>query len=133
MTASGPFALGPTAMSNTSNRRIEQRSNYTTPVAPGSTPAAGLSHAIIPILKVDKGKSKAESRNADEGDERESYSDADEGVEIIDMEDVKGMDWMAPESLPKVKNEGKKAKERRLAKKGSNKSYSLKGKGELPP
>lgn len=31
----------------------------------------------------------------------ETYSEPDEGVEIIDMEDISQMDWMAPESLRK--------------------------------
>lgn len=29
------------------------------------------------------------------------YSDPEDGVEIVDMDDVKRMDWMAPESLKK--------------------------------
>lgn len=43
-----------------------------------------------------------------EDDEGEVYSDPDEGVEIIDMENVRSMDWMAPESLRKEKQKGKK-------------------------
>ena len=39
--------------------------------------------------------------------EEEEYSDPDEGVEIVDMENVRQMDWMAPESLRKEKEGGK--------------------------
>ena len=45
-----------------------------------------------------------------EEDEAEAYSDPDEGVEIVDMENVRTMDWMAPESLRKEKNPSKKKK-----------------------
>lgn len=45
-----------------------------------------------------------------EEQEDEMYSDPDEGVEIIDMENVRTMDWMAPESLRKGKKTAKKKK-----------------------
>jgi DNA-directed RNA polymerase III subunit RPC4 len=34
----------------------------------------------------------------------EVYSDPDEGVEIVDMENIHQMDWMAPESLRKERH-----------------------------
>lgn len=49
-------------------------------------------------------------RTLTQEEEGEVYSDADEGVEIIDMENVKTMDWMAPEALRKVKEGTKKKK-----------------------
>ena len=41
--------------------------------------------------------------------EEEEYSDPDEGVEMVDMENVRQMDWMAPESLRKEKEGGKRS------------------------
>jgi DNA-directed RNA polymerase III subunit RPC4 len=53
-----------------------------------------LTHTTAPTLKgLDKGKAKVRE------EENEVYSDPDEGVEIIDMNNINQMDWMAPESL----------------------------------
>ncbi|KAG7444279.1 uncharacterized protein BT62DRAFT_933942 [Guyanagaster necrorhizus] len=94
MTASGPFALGPAMSGNTATRRR--------PVfiaVPSTRPStSSLSSTPAPRIK-SEGKDKD---NAPEDDEA-SYSDPDEGVEIIDMENVKNMDWMAPESLKRAK------------------------------
>ncbi|KAH6916232.1 RNA polymerase III RPC4-domain-containing protein [Coprinopsis sp. MPI-PUGE-AT-0042] len=124
MTASGPFALGPTMAGGSSasssayaSRKSTPRSNFAiTPGGGGSSGSAGLSGAP-PVLKKDavgegvdakgKGKAKGGAKTEDESDV-EVYSDPDEGVEIIDMEDVRGMDWMAPESLKKEKLAKKK-------------------------
>jgi DNA-directed RNA polymerase III subunit RPC4 len=54
-----------------------------------------------------KGKGTEKSM---EEEEEEVYSDPDEGVEIIDMEDVRQMDWMAPESLKKERRVSRKMK-----------------------
>jgi hypothetical protein len=62
-------------------------------------------------------------------DTDEVYSDPDEGVEIVDMEQVWQMDWMAPESLRKDKNEDRKKKH---SKPESKKPQISKGKGILP-
>ena len=45
-----------------------------------------------------------------EENEEETYSEPDEGVEIVDMENVRAMDWMAPESLRKERKTDKKKK-----------------------
>lgn len=104
MTASGPFAMGP-ALAGTSARRSAPRSNFTpiVPLGPGNATAlgAGLSGAAAPSLKREK---ETVAPIIDEDD----YSDPDEGVEIIDMENVRQMDWMAPESLRKERKEKKK-------------------------
>jgi DNA-directed RNA polymerase III subunit RPC4 len=50
------------------------------------------------------GKEKEKPSQEDE----EVYSEPDEGVEIIDMEDVRQMDWMAPESLRKERRQAKR-------------------------
>ena len=56
---------------------------------------AGLSHTAPPTLE---SKVKREPTISVDDD---SYSDPEDGVEIIDIHDVKRMDWMAPESLQK--------------------------------
>ncbi|KAJ3814304.1 RNA polymerase III RPC4-domain-containing protein [Lentinula aff. lateritia] len=98
MVASGPFALGPAMAGTSSSRRFAQAA---TPIpAPSKTKAyslgAGLSQTAAPKIKQEQKLGK------DEQDE-EIYSDADEGVEIIDMENVGQMDWMAPDSIIKEK------------------------------
>ena len=116
MTASGPFAMGP-ALAGTSARRTAPRSNFTPimPPAPGVKLGQGLTNTTAPSLKkepndlsgLQKGKVKQEE------DEEEVYSDADEGVEIVDMEKVRTMDWMAPESLRKEKKAGLKKEKKK--------------------
>jgi len=46
------------------------------------------------------------------------YSDPDDGVEIVDIDDVKRMDWMAPETLRREKD-GRKKKRLTVKKEGS--------------
>ena len=50
----------------------------------------------------------AKSDEPEVDEEGEVYSEPDEGVEIIDMEHVHEMDWMAPESLRKEKERKRK-------------------------
>ncbi|KIK63813.1 hypothetical protein GYMLUDRAFT_162908, partial [Collybiopsis luxurians FD-317 M1] len=101
MVASGPFALGP-AMAATSSRRVAQASTpIPTPTKAGtSSLGAGLSQTAVPKIKTEERRSKLENEGKEE---EEVYSDPDEGVEIIDMENVRQMDWMAPDSLRKEK------------------------------
>ncbi|KAF7294461.1 hypothetical protein MKEN_01438600 [Mycena kentingensis (nom. inval.)] len=116
MTASGPFAMGP-AMAGNNARRSVPRSNFSAPVptVDRASLGAGLTRIGPPPVKreaVDgKGKVKVE-----DDDDAEVYSEPDEGVEIVDMEDVKQMDWMAPESLRRERRSAKK-KKKHLAKK----------------
>ena len=111
MVASGPFAMGP-ALAGASARRSAPRANFT-PVVPQGPPGtaarlgAGLTQTLAPTLGVREGKERDKGKAV--ADEEEVYSDADEGVEIVDMEKVREMDWMAPEALRKTK-EGKKKK-----------------------
>ena len=105
MTASGPFAMGP-ALAGNNGRRSAPRSNFA-PVMPrsksGPTLAVSLTHSAVPSLKSETGvrdKDKGKEIMETLGDE-EVYSEPDEGVEIVDMENVRQMDWMAPESLRK--------------------------------
>ncbi|KAJ8461970.1 hypothetical protein ONZ51_g11198 [Trametes cubensis] len=69
---------------------------------------AGLTQTTAPSLK------------------RERDADPDEGVEIVDMENVHQMDWMAPESLMKERETGKKKKGTKVKK---EKEEESKGKG----
>ncbi|KAF5391764.1 hypothetical protein D9757_001643 [Collybiopsis confluens] len=99
MVASGPFALGP-ALAATSSRRVTQFSApIPTPTKIGSSSlGAGLSQTAAPNIKTEERIGKSEKLEKD-GDE--VYSDPDDGVEIIDMENIRQMDWMAPDSLRK--------------------------------
>ncbi|KAG2011563.1 hypothetical protein CC2G_011665 [Coprinopsis cinerea AmutBmut pab1-1] len=113
MTASGPFALGPT-LAGSSARRSTPRSNFAPSIASStsgsSSLGAGLSQTAPPTLKKDlndlKGKGKEVKKEED--DDVEVYSDPDDGVEIIDIEQVRGLDYMAPESLRRDRSSKKK-------------------------
>lgn len=114
MTASGPFAMGPAMAGSAASRRSTPRSNFAPSIAPStsstSSLGAGLSQTAPPSLKKDvdlKGKGKEVAK---QDEDEEVYSDPDEGVEIVDMERVREMDWMAPESLRKEKAAKKKVK-----------------------
>jgi DNA-directed RNA polymerase III subunit RPC4 len=113
MTASGPFAMGP-ALAGQSGRRSIPRSNFT-PIVPSgsgsSSHGAGLSGTRAPTLKKDKEDEVSAKIN-----EQDEYSDPDEGVEIVDMENIRQMDWAAPESLHRDRNEGRKKKAIRIKK-----------------
>ena len=90
MTASGPFAMGPT-LAGSSVRRSAPLSNFTT-----TAPAARTS------LKKDDGNTDDNIKNgAVKTEDGEYYSDPDEGIKIIDMGDVHQLDWMAPDSIRK--------------------------------
>lgn len=118
--------MGP-ALAGTSARRTTPRSNFT-PIVPqgpgGPKLGAGLTQTTAPTLK----REKAEKDKKDE-DETEVYSDPDEGVEIVDMDDIKRMDWMAPESLGKAKEGKKKKKSVQVKKEEPEQVLDRKGKG----
>ncbi|KAI0661454.1 RNA polymerase III RPC4-domain-containing protein [Cubamyces menziesii] len=111
MTASGPFAMGP-ALAGTSARRTAPRSNFApiVPQGPGGAArlGAGLTQTTAPSLKRERDAASGLAKS--ETPEEDAYSDPDEGVEIVDMENVRQMDWMAPESLRKERETGKKKK-----------------------
>ncbi|KAG6915268.1 hypothetical protein DXG01_012403 [Tephrocybe rancida] len=110
MTASGPFAMGPALAGNTAARRAVPRSNFAPTPMPGSGPSLGSSlvKGAAPTLKRE---SASKGKETKEDEEAEVYSDPDEGVEIVDMENVRQMDWMAPESLRKERQHKKVKKE----------------------
>ncbi|KAG5641980.1 hypothetical protein DXG03_003833 [Asterophora parasitica] len=100
--------MGPALAGNTTARRSAPRSNFAPIPIPGSGSSLGSSlvRGAAPALKrEEKDKAKADE------DEAEAYSDPDEGVEIVDMEDVRQMDYMAPESLRKERHHKKLKKE----------------------
>jgi DNA-directed RNA polymerase III subunit RPC4 len=83
-----------------------------------SSLGAGLSGTRAPSLKKEKDKENTASAKLNDEDE---YSDPDEGVEIVDMENIRQMDWAAPESLHRDRNEGRKNKAIRIKKEASAK------------
>ncbi|KAH9000315.1 RNA polymerase III RPC4-domain-containing protein [Lactarius akahatsu] len=98
MTASGPFAMGPSLAGSSAWRSGPRVSSI--PTAPRGPPdpaalGANLTKTAAPALKKEE---RVESR-VHVDDDAEVYSDPDEGVEIVDMRNVHTMDWMAPESL----------------------------------
>lgn len=108
MKASGPFAMGPSLVG--SGRRPAPRSNFT-PIMPsgpskGGALGSGLTQTTAPTLGIKK-EPKSEDDVKVESDE-EVYSEPDEGVEIVDISDVRKMDWMAPETLRRESEQKKK-------------------------
>jgi DNA-directed RNA polymerase III subunit RPC4 len=134
MTASGPFAMGP-ALAGTSAQRSAPRSNFApiVPLGPGNAAAlgAGLSGTAGPSLKREKALTADDPKEIKGEDDDDVYSDPDEGVDIIDMENVRQMDWMAPDSLRKEHKERKKKKTVHLKKEDPSSPSSLKNKGKL--
>ena len=116
MTASGPFAMGP-ALAGTSVRRSAPRSDFT-PIVPHGVAKAtalgvNLSNSAAPTLKKDKQRENplvdAVPTPKSESDE-DVYSEPDEGVEIIDMKNVRQLDWMAPETLQRERRDRRRGK-----------------------
>ncbi|KAF5316387.1 hypothetical protein D9619_006187 [Psilocybe cf. subviscida] len=114
MTASGPFAMGPAMAGSSSARRATPRSNFVPSVAAGgsggSTPSsfgANLSNSAPPGLRNEL-RGPATTGVVKTEEDEEVYSDPDDGVEIIDMDNVRQMDWMAPENLKKERQPTKK-------------------------
>jgi len=85
------------------------------PVGSGSTSlGGGLSGSGAPVLSRERKTANKDVVYADE-EELEVYSDPDEGVQIVDMDAIKTMDWMAPESLRRDRGDGKGSKKRKKA------------------
>lgn len=131
MTASGPFAMGP-SQAGSSAWLSGPRISTTTPIGPRGTAdaaalGANLSKTAAPTLK----KERAE-RHVHVDEDVEVYSDPDEGVEIVDMRNVHAMDWMAPESL-KVESARDETKKKvvKVEKEGGEVRAKVKGKGAL--
>ena len=128
MTASGPFAMGPSLAGSSAWRSGPRVS--TAPTAPRGPPdpaalGANLTKTAAPALKKEE---RAESR-VHVDDDAEVYSDPDEGVEIVDMRNVHTMDWMAPESLKWESSRDRSKKRIAKAKKEEDEQTLGKGKG----
>ncbi|CDO73287.1 hypothetical protein BN946_scf185008.g49 [Trametes cinnabarina] len=100
-------------------------SSNTPKVIPSLAKKQGDSAA--PSLKREKEQEGAGAVKKEEGEE-DLYSDPDEGVEIVDMDNVRQMDWMAPESLRKER-EGAGKKKKKSAKVKKEEKEEGKGKG----
>lgn len=98
MTASGPFAMGP-AMAGNNARRVIPRSNF----APAIGGPPSLSSTLTSGIKMEEYRGKVKT-------EEDEYSEPDDGVEIIDLDDVKNLDWMAPDALKKEQTRQKRIK-----------------------
>ena len=110
--------------------RSTPRSNFS-PIVPMGGPGgmrsslgAGLTSSEAPSLFKRETRDGQGVGDGDEGGDgdgdvkmktEDAYSDPEDGVEIIDIDDVRRMDWMAPESLAKERNGDKNRK------KGKNK------------
>ncbi|KAI0060961.1 hypothetical protein BV25DRAFT_1858047 [Artomyces pyxidatus] len=129
MTASGPFAMGP-SRAGASGWRSTPRAAPTpiVPMGSGGSAAVGanLTRTAAPTLKKERGEKLVQVE-----DDAEVYSDPDEGVEIVDMENVRTMDWMAPESLRRER-EGDKKKKKAAKVKEDEERQAAKAKGVAP-
>jgi DNA-directed RNA polymerase III subunit RPC4 len=77
-----------------------------------SNPGGNLSQLIPPSLRKDVISRTGTSGNGVvKTEDEEVYSDPDDGVEIVDIENVRQMDWMAPEILRKDRQYTKNVKE----------------------
>ncbi|TFK71613.1 hypothetical protein BDN72DRAFT_764570 [Pluteus cervinus] len=110
MTASGPFAMGPALAGNAARRTVPRPSQA--PVVPSaSTSAAPQNGPSGARLEHDlKGKVDYDASKGITALDPEVYSDPEDGVEIIDLSNVRQLDWMAPESLQKDHSKGKRTK-----------------------
>ncbi|CAE6457519.1 unnamed protein product [Rhizoctonia solani] len=117
MVASGPFALGPAANNVRRPTRITAGMSQASGVGGGQPHGAGLTDTAAPTI--DNTRKLQKRRAGLEAADKEQYSD-DEGVEIVDMDDVNELDWMAPDSLIRVKEEDEE--------KAAKKRDKLKGK-----
>ena len=95
-----------------SGRRPAPRSNFTPNLPPGLLKSEalgpGLTRTTAPTLGEIKepgpeGGIKVES-------DEEVYSEQEDGVEIVDMQSIRKMDWMAPETLKRESEYKKKVK-----------------------
>jgi DNA-directed RNA polymerase III subunit RPC4 len=131
MTASGPFAMGPSQLGSSAQfggPRVATMPTVPRGGADAAALGANLSKTAAPTLK----KERAERRVHVEED-AEVYSDPDEGVEIVDMMNVQAMDWMAPESLKWERTREETKKKVVKVKREGEGRVPLKGKGAHIP
>jgi len=88
--------MGP-SQPGSSGRRIASQSTTIDFAGATSSVGSNLSQTGPPPLRKEASGKAGKVKIEDE----EVYSDPDEGVEIVDMDLVRQMDWMAPEVLQK--------------------------------
>jgi DNA-directed RNA polymerase III subunit RPC4 len=115
MVASGPFAMGPSMGGPSTRRGAPPRGNFApAPALHNTGDGIGSGRADSSSGTKDRGyirDSDMKPKDKKPSDEEEEmYSEPDEGVEIVDMDHVGRMDWMAPESLKREREGNKKAK-----------------------
>lgn len=107
MTASGPFALGPSTRS--AGKKVA-------PTGPGgsSLTRSGSNEPSTGSIATKTDPDRATYRNPDKLKDAEQYSDPEDGgVEIVDMDEVHILDDLAPRALPRVaEKETKKDKQK---------------------
>lgn len=109
--------MGP-SMIGSGSRRAAPRSNFASAMPFGGASdklGSGLTKTAAPSLKREK-EANVLKGGAQEEDEAEVYSDPDEGVQIVDMDDVRKMDWMAPETLLRGSEDKKRKSKKKAAK-----------------
>jgi DNA-directed RNA polymerase III subunit RPC4 len=108
MTASGPFAMGPSAAAPISRNALRSGSNTSAIHASTSSSKLGsdLTQTAPPTLKSEEKNQRTPSLKPEVT--VEEYSDPEDGVQIIDMEQVTGMDWMAPDVVKREPQTTKK-------------------------
>ena len=129
MMATGPLALGPTTSGSTATKRSAPRSNFSaslssvTGVPSSSAVGTGLMRSTGSTLKREPSDSAQKLVEI----EAETYSDADDGVEIVDISEIRKMDWMAPESLRKERVHEKRKKRLSAKREASTDKGKVKG------
>lgn len=130
LTASGPFALGPSALSTPSTSR---RQNQFIPTTSGRLGGLDALKSGSSLTKT--GAAPLLQRNRDDAaglleDDVEVYSEGEgeDGGEIVDLWDVKRLDVMAPDALKREKKKEKRKKSIVLVKKEEQEQ----GKGKGP-
>ena len=94
-------------------KRRTPHSNFTPAMPMGAASLGeGLSRTGAPVLARERERER-NSTVKEEDEDIEVYSDPDEGVQIVDMDAIKTMDWMAPESLRRERNVGTKVKKKK--------------------
>lgn len=114
MTASGPFAMGPSA------RPTSSRAAVRAAVGPGTsrTPSTQPDQPEQGEGGVKSDPSRSAYRNPDKLKDAEQYSDPeDDGVEIIDIDEVHALDELAPRALPRMAEKATKKEKRKAAEK----------------
>lgn len=126
MVASGPFAMGTGSISRYERRRLAGSSGAGPSVSSGGKwESNGLGGGGDRLnTKSDPDVRRSSYRDPDRLQEKEKYSDQEEGVEVVDIDDVADLDALAPRSLPRVQEKEKKSK-----KQFKTEKHKRKGKG----